>query len=186
MMRKTIAFTAILGMAAALWAADPSENGVPVSPLRVYSGGLFVGAVQSINKELKAEHSSYLKLSFQNAVYVKENLGVFCDIDWFLPGINPGADLGFDIFPITGSFRPFIGAGVGAHYFDKSKNFGDNIGPSGTVHIGFGLDLTDRVQMRIRVPYHIALDKTNDQAAGVEVGFLFSGRFKNSVKLNYN
>ncbi len=185
-MRKAIALAALLGMTAVVWAADPSEKGVPTSPLRVYSGGLCVGAVQSLNKELKAEHNSYLKLSFQNAVYVKENTGVFFDIDWFLPGINPGADLGFDIFPITGSFRPFIGAGVGAHYFDKSKNFGDNIGPSGTVHIGFALDLTDRAQMRVRVPYHIILNKTNDQVAGVEVGFLFTGRFKNVKKLNYN
>jgi hypothetical protein len=186
MLRKAIALTALVGMTAMVWATDPSEKGVTVSPLRIYSGGICAGAVQSLSKDLKEVHNSYLKLSFQNAMYVKENLGVFCDINWFLPGINPGADLGFDIFPITGSFRPFIGAGVGAQYFDRSKKFGDNIGPSGTVHIGFGLDLTDRVQMRVRVPYHIVLNNKNDQAAGVEVGFLFSGRFKNVKKLNYN
>lgn len=186
MTKKAFALAAILSMAATLWAEDPSEKGVPTSPLTIYSGGIGVGAFRSLNKELQAKQENFLKVSFQNTVYFKENMGVFIDIDWFCPGNNFGADLGFDIVPVTGSFRPFIGAGVGAHYFDKTGKFGDNIGPSGTVHIGIALDLTNRVQMRIRVPYHIAADKTNDQAIGAEIGFLFSGRFKNIKKLNYN
>ena len=186
-MRKTIALAALLSMAAVTWAGDPSEKGVPTSPLRIYSGGICVGAVQALNKKLQDEQKNYLKVSFQNTMFFRKNIGVFIDIDWFLPGINPGADLGFDFVPVTGSFRPFIGAGVGAHYFDKRVGkFGDKFGPSGTVHIGFSLDLTDRVQMRMRVPYHIVGNKTNDQVIGVDVGFLFSGRFKNVKKLNYN
>jgi hypothetical protein len=186
MTKKAIVLAAILSMAATIAAEDPSEKGIPTSPLTIYSGGIGVGAFRSLNKDLQAEQEIFLKVSFENTVYFKENIGVFIDVDWFIPGNNYGADLGFDFIPVTGSFRPFIGAGVGAHYFDKTGKFGDNIGPSGTVHIGVALDLTNRVQMRIRVPYFVTADKANDQTIGAEIGFLFSGRFKNIKKLNYN
>ena len=184
-MRKVIVFAVVLGMAA--WAGDASEKGVPTSPFRIYSGGICAGGVQALNKKLQDEQKNYLKLSLQNSWSFRKHAAVFFDINWFLPGINPGADIGFDFIPMAGSFRPFIGAGIGGHYFDKSTGkFGDKFGPSGTIHIGFSLDLTDRVQMRMRVPYHIVGNKTNDQVIGVDVGFLFSGRFKNVKKLNYN
>lgn len=184
-MRKAIVFTVVLGMAA--WAGDASEKGMTNSPLRIYSGGIFAGAVQSLSQQLQDEQKNYLKLSLQNLIFFKKHAAVFCDIDWFLPGINPGADIGFDFIGGKGSFHPFIGAGAGAHYFDRDTGkFGDKIGPSVTAHIGFSLDLNDRVQMRMRVPYHAVFNETDDQVVGVEVGFLFSGRFKNIRKLNYN
>jgi hypothetical protein len=127
-----------------------------------------------------------LKLSFQNIWKFRTHAAVFFDINWFLPGINPGLDLGFDYILATGFFRPFIGAGIGGHYFDKATGkFGDKFGPSGTVHAGFSLDLTDRAEVRLRVPYYIVGNATDDQLAGVEVGFLFSPRFKHVKKLNY-
>jgi hypothetical protein len=187
-MKRILSITALLSVAMIIvvWAEDPTEKGVPTSPLTIYSGGFGVGASQAISKELIDKQNSFLKLSLQNAVYFKQNMAVFFDLDWFGLGNNYGADLGVDFIPVTGSFRPFIGGGVGAHYFDKSDKFGDNIGPSATLHAGFALVLTNRVQMRARVPYHVALNQRNDQCAGVEVGFLFSGRFKHIKKLNYN
>jgi hypothetical protein len=184
MIRKAIVVGAILSVTA--WAGDPSEQGVPTSPLRIYSGGICAGGVQALNKELKDEQNNYLKLSLQHEVFFRQNAAMFFDLNWFLPGVNPGLDLGFDLVPSAGSFHPFIGAGVGGHYFDKAKGkFGDKFGPSLTAHVGFALDLTDRVQMRMRVPYHFIINKTNDQVIGAEVGFLFSGRFKHVKKLNY-
>jgi|WetSurMetagenome_2_1015567.scaffolds.fasta_scaffold477247_1 hypothetical protein len=185
MMRKAIVFAVVLGMAA--WAGDASEKGVPTSPLRIYSGGICAGGVQALNTKLQDEQKNYLKLSLQNRWSFRKNAAVFFDINWFLPGVNPGADIGFDLIPMAGSFHPFIGAGIGGHYFDKSTGkFGDKFGPSATVHVGFSLDLTDRAQVRMRVPYYYVGNKTEDQVVGVEVGFLFSGRFKHVQKLNYN
>jgi hypothetical protein len=184
MMRKAIVFAAVLGMAA--WAGDPSEKGVPTSPLRIYSGGFCAGGVQAINEKLQDEQKNYLKLSLQNMWMFRKHAAVFFDINWFLPGVNPGLDLGFDFVPMTGSFRPFVGAGIGGHYFDKqSGKFGDKFGPSATIHAGFAIDLTDRAQVRFRVPYYIIANATDDQLAGFEVGFLFSPRFKHVKKLNY-
>jgi hypothetical protein len=185
MVRKAIVVAAVLGLGA--WAGDPSEQGVPLSALRIYSGGLCAGGVQALNKKLQDEQGNYLTLSFQNSWSFREHAAVFFDINWFLPGINPGLDIGFDVVPLTGAFRPFIGAGIGGHYFDKSTvKFGDKFGPSATVHAGFSLDLTDRTQVRVRIPYYFVGNATDDQVAGVEVGFLFSGRFKHGRKLNYN
>jgi hypothetical protein len=186
MMKKVMVLAALVGLAQVAWADDPSEKGVPTSPLTIYSGGIAIGGVHSLNNELKDEQPQFLKLSFVNTVYFREHVGVFFDVDWLLKGTNVGADLGFDFQPFSGVFRPFIGAGVGARYFDKKGSFGDNIGPSGTVHAGFSLDLSETVQMRVRVPYYVVANKAQDHAIGLDVGFLFSNRYRTIKKLNYN
>ena len=185
-MKMALALAALIGMMQVVWAGDPSEKGVPTSPLTIYSGGFAVGGVRSLTDELKAEQLQFLKLSFVNTIYFRDHVGVFFDVDWLLKGTNVGADLGFDLQPFTGVFRPFIGAGVGARYFDKEGTFGDNIGPSGTVHVGFTVDLSETVQMRMRVPYYIVGNPAQDQAIGLDVGFLFTGRYRDVKKLNYN
>jgi hypothetical protein len=183
-MIKRLTVAAVLCMCLSAWAGDPSEKGVPTSPLTIYSGGFGVGASRGLNDELK---DNYLKLTLANTVFFRDNVAVFFDADWFLPGSNFGADLGFD-FMLTskGDFRPFIGAGVGAHYFDKGNDFSDDFGPSGTAHIGFTLDLSDRVQMRVRVPYHLVGSATPGHLIGLEAGFLFSNKFRRVKKLDYN
>lgn len=188
MKKRLISLAALLSMAAA-WANDPSEKNVPTSPLTIYSGGFGVGAFRSMSDELKENHKQFLKVSFVNTVFFKERIGVFIDADWLLPGPNLGADIGFDFQPATGDFRPFIGAGIGAHYFDKDKphdKFGDNIGPSATVHVGVTIDLSKSVQMRVRAPYHVVANDTKDQVAGIDIGFLFSNRYRHVRKLDYN
>jgi hypothetical protein len=168
-------------------AADPSEKGVPTSPLGIYTGGIGVGAIKPMNDELKADQSMFLKLTFMNSFYFREDVSLFLDADWFIPGKNFGADFGFDFIPFQGDVRPFIGAGVGAHYFNKpGAKFGDNFGPSGTVHLGCILDITDRVQIKVRVPLHLVGNEAVDQGAGIDIGMMFGSRFRNVKKLNYN
>ena len=188
-MVKRMAAVAALALAVAVQgtlAADPSEKGVPTSPLFIYSGGIGAGAIKSGNDELKAEQNMFLKLSILNNFYFREDMSMFLDVDWFLPGSNFGADFGFDFIPFQGNFRPFIGAGVGAHYFDKSAKFGDNFGPSGTAHLGFIVDVTERVRIKVRVPFHIVGNETTDNGAGIDIGMMFSSKFRNVKKLNYD
>lgn len=161
---------------------------VQTSPLTIYSGGIGIGAVQSINSELQQDLSKrFLTLSFINTIYFKKNVNVFCDANWFGPGNNYGADLGFDgVFPGS-DYSLFVGAGIGALYFDRTnQNFGENFGPSGTVHCGVTFDLTESIQMRFRVPYHIVVNNTRDNTVGFDVGFLFSNPYKKIKKLDYN
>jgi outer membrane protein W len=165
---------------------DLSEKGVPTSPLFIYTGGIGVGAIKSMSDELKADQSMFMKLSFMNSFYFRDNMALFFDADWFIPGDNFGADFGFDFIPFSGDFRPFIGAGVGAHYFDKSAKFGDNFGPSGTVHLGFIIDVTDQVQLKVSVPMYIVGNTANDLGAGVNIGMMFGSRFRTVKKLDYN
>jgi hypothetical protein len=187
MVKQVIACAAVLGVCLGVWAGDPSEKGVPTSPLTIYSGGFGAGASHALNEELKARQENFLKLTFANTVFFTDNLAVFFDADWFLPGSNLGADIGFDFMLVSrGAFRPFIGAGIGAHYFDKGNRFGDDFGPSGTAHLGFTIDLSDRVQMRVRVPYHLVGGETPDHLVGLDIGFLFSNQFRHVKKLDYN
>jgi hypothetical protein len=54
------------------------------------------------------------------------------------------------------------------------------------MHLGISINVTDNFEFRIRVPYLIVLNDTRDNAAGIEVGFLFSDHLKKVKKLNYN
>lgn len=172
------------------FAADPSEKGVPTSPLTIYSGGLAIGAEVPINDSLRNEQRQYLKLSFTNMVYFREQISLFCDVDWLIPQHNLGLDFGFDFLVKQSDFTPFMGFGVGARYMDKDndfeKNFGRDFGVSFTVHGGVLLDVTDALQIRLRVPYHAVMNESVDQTIGFDLGFLFSDPYRKVKKLDYN
>ncbi|MBN1575344.1 MAG: hypothetical protein JW913_02250 [Chitinispirillaceae bacterium] len=167
-------------------AADPSEEGVPTSPLKIYSAGFAMGALMSLNDELQDVSKQLFRLSIVNTFAVRDHLGLFLDVDWFIPQSNAGADLGVDFVFSRSDFRPFLGIGCGAHYIDRDEKFGDSFGPSFTAHAGFAIDLTEKVTVRMRIPYHLILNERRDHAVGLDFGFLFSSRFRKVRKLDYN
>lgn len=177
----------IVGLLFTMATAGVTEEGVKTSPLSIYSGGVGVGAFYSINDSLRDLSRQFLKLSFINDFYFRDDVHLFIDADWLAPGKNFGADFGFDYFLAQGDFRPFMGMGIGARYFDKKGyEFGENFGVSGTVHLGFLLALTDQVQLRFRAPYHVVATSTVDNGVAFDVGILFSGKYKNVKKYDYN
>jgi opacity protein-like surface antigen len=180
-----VATAAMIG-ASIVHAADPSEEGVPTSPLKIYSGGFAIGALMSLNEELREVSRQFFRLSMVNTFAVRDHLALFLDVDCFLPKGNVGADLGADAVFSRGDFRPFAGFGVGGHYIGRDEPFGDSFGPSLTAHAGFTFDLSDNVAVRMRLPYHFIFTKRHDHAAGLDFGFIFSNRFKKVRKLDYN
>ncbi len=186
-MKRIMLFSVFLAFSTTdLFANDSSEQGVYTSPLTTYGWGFGVGGVTALNKELEDYSKNFLKVSFLNNVYFKENVSLFFDANWFAPGLNFGGDVGVDYFLSNSDFRPFLGAGAGATYFDKSDNFGDNFGPSATVHLGFLFDINESVQLRFRVPFTFVANEINDKFAGAEVNLIFTDKFKRVKKLEYN
>ena len=61
-MKKIFIFAVIVFCWTTARAADSSEEGVPTSPLKIYSGGFGVGAVMSLNDELADVSKQFLKL----------------------------------------------------------------------------------------------------------------------------
>lgn len=178
--------TTLLLFSGTLFAADQSEKGVPTSPVTAYSGGFGIGAIYALNPELREKSEQFMKLSFINTLYFSNNASLFMDFDWLAPGNNSGMDMGFDLLLADGPVNPFMGMGVGIHILDKEgQNFGQNFGPSATIHMGMLLDLTDAMQIRIRVPYHLVGNAARDQGIGIDIGFLFKDRFSHVKKLNY-
>jgi hypothetical protein len=164
-----------------------AEEYPSTSPLTVYSGGAAIGVIRAFNYPLKLESKTFFKLSFINDIYLKDVTHLFIDADWLAPRANLGMDIGLDYLPSNSSLRPFIGAGIGVRYFDKKGyKFGENFGPSATAHIGALIELSKTVQVRIRLPFHVAINETNDRGAGLDIGLLFSKPYKNVKKLNFN
>jgi hypothetical protein len=185
-MKKSPVILLLLVCAQLLSAADASERGATLSPLKIYSGGVAIGVHPSLSEGLREESRSFLKLSFTNTFAVREYLELFCDIDWMLPKKNGGIDVGVDYLFLRRDFRPFIGIGAGGRYIDRKGNFGDNFGPVITAHAGITLDLTENVAVRIRMPYHVVFNESLDRMGGIDCALLFSSRFKKVQKLNYN
>jgi hypothetical protein len=180
----TLAFIATLGTA--VIALESSEANVPKSPLTIYSGGLSIGVLSSLNDSLKKESKTFFKLSFDNDIRLSDNTHLFIDVDWLAPGSNFGALFGIDYLLATSAVRPFVGGGAGVRLIDKDRHsFGDNIGPAASLHAGVNFDLSKTVQMRIRAPFHIVLNSTRDFGAGLDFGILFSRPYRNVQKLNY-
>jgi opacity protein-like surface antigen len=177
----------LLLTAGSAYGADSSESGIPTSPLKIYSGGFATGALMSLNKELRDDVSrQFFRVSFANLFSVRDNVGMFLDVDLLFPALSGGANLGVDINLAQGEFRPFVGIGGGAHFIDRDESFGNNFGPSFTAHGGFALDLTENVAVRMRLPYHIIFNERRDHVFGADFGFLFSSKYKKVRKLDYN
>ncbi len=167
-------------------AMDSTETGVSTSPLAIYSGGISIGALAPLNTELKNESSGFFELAFINDIYITSCVHLFINADWHAPGANFGANAGANWMFSKSSFRPFIGLGIGARYFDKIGNtFGENFGPEGTIHAGFLLEVTEAIQFQVQVPYYLTLNNAKDQELGVEIGLLFSKPYRHTKKLNY-
>ncbi len=178
----SVLFLLLITMTAAV-----AQENVHRSPLQIYSGGVSVGALKSLNDELDLESSQFVKVSLNNLFYFRKQMSLSFDLDWFGPGPNFGADFGFNYFFSETDLRPFIGAGVGAHYFDREKvDFGESFGPSLKAQAGMLFELSETVQLKFQIPFHVVLNEFNDQGIGVEIGILFSGRHKSVQKLNYN
>jgi len=108
----------------------PETTVVGISP---YSLGLGVGALMPANEELANRDPAFLKLSLVQTLRFQDHFDLGMDLDWWLPGINPGGTLNLDFLFGRGAFRPFVGAGVGFGYVDHpTYKFGDNFGIQGT------------------------------------------------------
>ena len=186
-MKKYLLIAVVTVLAGTVQGADPSEAGVPLKPLKIYSFGFGPGAVRSLNEDLKDASLHFLRLSVVNSFAIRDNIALFLDVDWMLPGSNFGTDLGIDAVFSRSDIRPFIGIGAGGRYIDQGHDdFGKDFGPSITAHGGCTVDLNDNVALRVRVPYHLILGETTGHTIGLECAIMFSSRLKKVKKLEYN
>ncbi len=177
---KTLFFissVALLAMSMT-WADEVIIKENPEPPQKVslnpYSLGFGIGNIVALNKHWQNKDEQLLKLSIIQSIEVNDKAIVNMDINWFIPGSGWGGDLSADYLLAGGSFRPFLGAGVGLQYVDKKNGLGNGFGAAGTVHAGLLIDLMDELQVRVRVPYHFIANKDRDMGVGLDIGFLFS------------
>ncbi len=155
------------------------------NPLSVYRGGVLFGSVYSLNPELRDYSEQFLKLNFDNRISVSPQVDVVADVNWHLPGNNFGFDLGADFYLFQGSFKPFMGFGVGAQYFDKYQDFGENIGALVTARLGMFMEIGDRLSVLIQVPYSITTNVDRDNSVGLQIGFVFSDGLRHVQKISW-
>ena len=98
------------------------------------------------------------------------------DLEWWLPGTNPGGLLNINYVFGDNGFRPFLGAGLGMQYVDDPiyLNFGKRFGIEGAALVGAYIDVTDNMHLRLRVPLQVVGNSKMDKAAGLDVALMFS------------
>jgi hypothetical protein len=162
----------------------PETTYVALSP---YSFGVGVGAMTAINPELRDESAAHIRLSFAQSIRFQENLDLGLDVDWWGPGGNWGGTLFLDYVFGKGALQPLIGLGAGIHNWDYYDKFGEGFGTAFTAHAGIMMDVTDELQLRVRVPYHLTFNANQDMSAGLDIALLISSphRKTNVKKLKY-
>ena len=192
MSKRILSVLAFVTLTGAARAEDINPNEKPdtvMYNLSPYSIGLGTGAIFAVNTALSQESEAFLKLSLAQAILFGSHWQMGLDLDWNIPGQNWGGDLTVDYLLAKAPFRPFIGLGGGIRYFDKEgSDFGKNLGPSFTGHIGILFDVLDEMQMRLRLPYTVVANASRDVTAGLDVAILFSNplRGKRVKKLVYD
>jgi len=159
---------------------EPPTNEKETTPLSVYSWGIgarFLLVHMEGNRELR--HLS--GVSFKNVLYLNQRNNLFFDAHFLFPGIVAGADIGVDYLFETREKRHsvFIGAGVGAYYLDTSNTkLTRRIGAALTVHAGYCVDLSGRMQLCFMAPYTVVASPGVHHFLGLEIGCIFSGPYK--------
>ncbi|MBN1982904.1 MAG: hypothetical protein JW795_15340 [Chitinivibrionales bacterium] len=156
-------------------ASKDSTGGDSKTSSSPYSAGFGLSAIKSLNTELKSVSRQYLKVSLMGRAHVYENVNVFLDANFFVPDRNGGIDFGFHYYFLKTRLKPFLGAGIGVHYFRReNEKFGNTIGPSGTIQPGLLIDVSKNVHVEILVPYHLVANRYFDQGTGLQLAFIFS------------
>ena len=163
----------------------PETTAVGLSP---YALGGGVGVLTPLSEELMNRDPAFLKLTLAQTLRFQENFELGLDLDWWIPGKNPGGNVNLSYLFGKGAFRPFIGAGAGIQYIDHPTYvFGDNLGIEGLGQIGMYFDVLDELQLRLRVPFHFVANVDMERAVGLDFTLLFSSHLRKTrvKKLTY-
>lgn len=165
----------------------PAFEEKETTPLSVYSWG--VGA-QFLLIHLEKERGSkqFSGVSFKNVVFINAYNNLFLDFHCMFPGINAGADMGFDyIFETLEKPNSFyIGAGAGAYYLEKTgNNLANRVGAALTAHAGYRVDVSSRTQLCFQMPYSVVVGPGINHFLGLEISCIFFGPYKDVKVLHY-
>ncbi|MDR2693632.1 MAG: hypothetical protein LBB74_05390 [Chitinispirillales bacterium] len=194
-MKKVFAcLAAVCVLAGAGFAAggDPSESGIPTSPLKIWGSGVALGGFYPLSDVLKDSCGEFFgKVTWMNSFDFTENFALFLDINWYVDKDmenlkNFGVDAGGDYaFSPESRVSPFLGGGVGMHYFGKKNKNEALAGLSLTARPGVALKLTGTVEVRVMAPFHFVLSETKDMGVGVQVGAMFFSNLRNIRSIDY-
>lgn len=152
--------------------SSPETTTVGISP---YALGGGVGVLTPLSEELMNRDPAFLKLTLAQTLRFQDHFELGLDLDWWLPGKNPGGNVNLAYLFGKGAFRPFLGAGAGIQYIDHPTYvFGDNLGLEALGQIGMYFDVLDELQLRLRVPFHFVANLDMVKAVGLDFTLLFS------------
>ncbi|MDR2591877.1 MAG: hypothetical protein LBC59_03625 [Chitinispirillales bacterium] len=191
MKKLCVCLAAVCVFAGAGFAAggDPTESGIPTSPLKIWSTGVGGGLLYTLSDEIKDScGQSFGEVIWLNSFDFTDNFALFADISWYIGEsmTNFGLDLGGDFMLSSGRVKPFLGVGVGARYYDLGGTSGGTVGGGALVRLGMALELTNTVEVRVRAPFQFALiNDMKDMRVGVEVGVVFFSNLRNIKRMEY-
>jgi len=164
-----------------------SEATVKTSPLSKYSFGAGGGIVFPFMEW--EQQVADLLLNLANIVYIRDEWKMFFDGAWHIGSQKISGDAGLDYYWYNGSFgKLYSGAGTGLFYNGKEKNrsFTEKLGPLLTAHMGFTTNIGKQTDLAVQVPYTAYFRSVFSQSFGIELRFLFSGRYKDVKVLEYS
>lgn len=166
--------------------SETSEKSIETSPLSKYSFGAG-GGIAFQFAEWEQQVADFL-LDLANVVYINDEIKLFFDGKWHIGSQKLSGDVGMDYYYHNNNIgRLYSGAGLGL-FFDgkeKKKPFTEKIGPLLTAHIGFTTDIGKQTTLALQIPYTAYFRSGVSQSAGIELRFLFSGKYKDVKVLEY-
>ena len=157
------------------------------TPLSVYSWGLGAQFLL-IHLEKDREARQLSGVSFKNLLFINAHNNLFFNFHCLFPGINAGADIGFDYLFETFEKpqRFYIGAGAGAYYLEKKGvGFSQRMGVALIAHAGYSVYLNGRTQLCFQAPYTLVVGHGVNHLIGLEISCIFSGPYKDVKVLHY-
>jgi hypothetical protein len=154
------------------------------SPLSTYAWGLGAGMFATLANHDAAKQG--ISLCFANAVYLKECADLFFNFYYLSGGLNFGSDIGFDFLWGKRTSAVVTGGGGGFYYFEKKgASFDNAVSPALTGHVGFTTGIGGNNRFAVQVPYTVIFGPSISHRIGVELKFMFGGKYQDVKVLHY-
>ncbi len=136
------------------------------------ASGVALGYLWPTNDSLQNQYSQVIRVAWLNDWELRNNFVLGAELIWGV-GASIGGDLNLNYVFSRTDISPFVGGGVGLHFYGYDNAADRRSGPTLNMQGGMFLFRTYDVHVRLRGQYQVTFNSDMDQGFILDAGFTF-------------
>lgn len=152
---------------------DSSEK-LTEKPVTIFSIGVNGGPAVVLHSD-----TTLVKIGISTFFHLRPAWDISFEGFWGAPEMTGGALVGVRTYLLDHDIRPFVGGAMGvSNIVLRHRSRANNLGLTLEVFTGVNFEISQTLQVVVKVPYSITYNRMRNQTIGVEMAFMFSDPFR--------